>query len=312
VHSVVDISTASYHVFHLIDQRSLGVVNLRRVAKQALNVSRILREPLYRPPGHFYSPISSTADGSRARAQRPGLALDGGYDLRGAEQLEFADRLGPKWANFPRSWRRYNAVNDMYGLSDGAVYYSMLTTLRPKNVVEVGSGFSSAIALDVRDQELHDLELTFIEPYPQRLLGLLQESDKATITLHQSAVQDVPIEAFDVLDNDDILFIDSSHVSKPGSDVNWLFFRVLPRLKPGVVIHFHDIHYPFEYYDAWLTERRSWNESYLLRSFLSYNNAFHITFFSSWIWQEHPEVVRRYLPESCNHRPGSIWLRRVA
>jgi hypothetical protein len=108
----------------------------------------------------------------------------------------------------------------------------------------------------------------------------------------------VPIEVFDVLDDGDILFIDSTHVSKPGSDVNWLFFRVLPRLKPGVVIHVHDIFYPFEYHNDWLTERRSWNESYLLRSFLSYNNTFQITFFSSWIWQEHPEVVLRHLPES--------------
>jgi predicted O-methyltransferase YrrM len=287
-------------------------VKLRRFARQALNASRIMREPLFSPPGHFYSPISSIADGSRARAQRPGLALDAGYDLRAEEQLEFADRLGPKWADFSTSWRRYNPVNRMYGSSDGAVYYSMLTTLRPKKVVEVGSGFSSAIALDCRDQQLHDLELTFIEPYPERLLGLLKEGDKSTTTLHQSAVQDVPIEVFDVLDNGDILFIDSTHVSKPGSDVNLLLFRVLPRLKPGVIVHVHDIFYPFEYPDEWLTERRSWNESYLLRSFLSYNNAFQITLFNSWIWQEHPEVVQRYLPESSNERPGSIWFRRVA
>jgi predicted O-methyltransferase YrrM len=271
-----------------------------------------MREPLYSPPGNFYSPISSTADASRARIQRPGLALDDGYNLRAKEQLEFANRLGPKWTDFSKSWRRYNAMNAMYGLSDGAVYYSILTTLRPKNVVEVGSGFSSAVALDVRDHELNDLKLTFIEPYPERLLGILEESDKTTTTVRRSAVQDVPIEAFDILDTDDILFIDSTHVSKPGSDINWLFFRVLPRLKPGVVIHVHDVFYPFEYPDDWLSERRSWNESYLLRSFLSYNNAFQIIFFSSWIWQVHPEVVRRYLPESIDQRPGSIWLRRVA
>ncbi|MCW2690239.1 MAG: hypothetical protein JWR37_5129 [Mycobacterium sp.] len=303
-------------------------MKMRRFARQVLNASRIMQEPLYSPPGHFYSPISSIADASRARAQRPELALGDGYDLRSAEQLEFADRLGPRWPDFPKSWRRYNPVNRMYGLNDGAVYYSMLTTIRPKKVVEVGSGFSSAIALDVRDQELHDVELTFIEPYPERLLGLLQENDKATTTLHRSAVQDVPIETFDVLDDGDILFIDSTHVSKPGSDVNWLFFRVLPRLKPGVVIHVHDIFYAFEYHDDWLTERRSWNESYLLRSFLSYDNTFQITFFSSWIWQEHPEVVLRHLPQSSNHHqvegagvwvdpvsghlgPSSIWLQRV-
>jgi predicted O-methyltransferase YrrM len=285
-------------------------VKLRRAARQVLNAARTMR--LFSPPGHYYSPVSSVADADRARAQRTGLEINEAYDLRAAEQVEFADRLGPKWADFSKSWCRYNPTNSWYGLSDGAVYYSMLTTLRPKHVMEVGSGFSSAIVLDVRDQQLHDLELTFIDPRPKRLLRLIKEGDNTTITLYKKAVQDVPIEAFDVLGKGDILFIDSSHVSKPGSDINWLFFRVLPRLKPGVVVHMHDIFFPFEYPDSWLAQRRSWNESYLLRSFLSYNNVFQIMFFNSWIWQKHPEVVGRYLPDGTNDEPGSIWLRRVA
>ena len=126
------------------------------------------------------------------------------------------------------------------------MYYSILTTLRPKRIIEVGCGFSSAIALDVRDQELHDLELTFIEPYPDRLYDLLEEGDNKTATIHKSILQDVPIETFDVLEKDDILFIDSSHISSPGSDVNMLFFKILPRLKPGVVVHLHDIFFPFD------------------------------------------------------------------
>jgi hypothetical protein len=177
--------------------------------------------------------------------------LNEGYKIRAEEQVELAHRLGPQWADFSKSWRRYNPMNSWYGLSDGAVYYSMLTTLRPKHVVEVGSGFSSAIALDVREQGLPDLQLTFIEPRPKRLLGLLKENDKTTTTIYRNPVQDIPIEIFDVLAKDDILFIDSTHVSKPGSDVNWLFFRVLPRLQPGVVVHFHDIFFPFEYIDEW-------------------------------------------------------------
>jgi hypothetical protein len=99
-----------------------------------------MREPLFAPPGHFYSPLSSVADGSRARAQRSGLALDEGYNIRTEEQLELAERVGPKWADFSNSWNRYSPVNGWYNLSDGAVYYSMLSTLRPKNLVELGSG----------------------------------------------------------------------------------------------------------------------------------------------------------------------------
>jgi predicted O-methyltransferase YrrM len=246
------------------------------------------------------------------------LKSSGALDLRVEEQLELVDRLGPKWPEFAKSWRRYtpNEPNHWYNLSDGAVYYSILTTLRPKRIIEVGCGFSSAIALDVRDQELHDLELTFIEPYPARLLELLKEGDNSAATIHKAIVQDVPIETFDALEKDDILFIDSSHISSPGSDVNMLLFEVLPRLRPGVVVHFHDIFFPFEYPESWLNRddwlNLGWNELYLLRAFLSHNNVFQIMFFNCLVWREHPEIVRRYLPEGTKNLPGSLWLRRVS
>jgi Methyltransferase domain len=240
------------------------------------------------------------------------MELDNSYDLRAAEQVKFANLIGPQWADFSKSWRRYSPKNEWYSLSDGAVYYSMLTTFKPKRIIEVGSGFSSAIALDVRDKQLHGAELTFIEPYPQRLLTLLEENDHARTTLYREALQDVPLEAFDIFEKDDMLFVDSTHVSKAGSDVNWLFFQVFPRLKIGVIVHIHDIFFPFEYIDSWLIQGRSWNELYMLRSFLSYNDSFEILFFNSWIWQKHPEIVSQYLPETNSDVPGSIWLRRTA
>ena len=231
-------------------------------------------------------------------------------DLRVGEQLALADLIAPKWPEFSQSWSRFNnPANGVFELADGAVYYSMLTTLRPKHIVEVGSGFSSAIALDVRDQELHDLQLTFIDPNPTRLDKLLNEKDHTQITMHKDLVQNVPIEVFDVLEKDDVLFIDSTHVIGKGSDVNWLFFQVLPRLRPGVIVHLHDIFFPFEYPDAWA----DWpfNEIYLLRAFLSYNDMFQIIFFNSWFWREHTDIVSRYLPEGARAKPGSIWLRKA-
>lgn len=284
---------------------------LRNAARQVVNVRSIAREPLFAPPGHFYSPIVSRSDAERAREQRAVMALNDGIRLRENAQVEMAHRLGPHWSRFSASWRRYTN-NEMFGTSDGAVYYSVLHALRPQRIVEVGSGFSSAIALDVRDETLPRLDLTLIEPYPERLISLLSAADQATLDLHRLAVQDVPIEIFDSLSDGDILFIDSTHVSKSGSDVNWLYFRVLPRLKPGVWVHIHDIFYPFEYVDQWLAERRSWNEAHLLRAFLSFNSVYQIEFFSSWIWQEHPELVTQYLPGCETAHPGSIWLRRVS
>lgn len=235
----------------------------------------------------------------------------GPLDLREDEQLALAGLLAPIWPEFSRSWSRYtNPANGFFGLCDGAVYYSMLTTLRPKTIVEVGSGFTSAIALDVREQELHELQLILIEPNPERLYELLKENDYAQTTIHRDLVQNVPVEVFDVLEKDDILFIDSTHVSKKASDVNWLFFEVLPRLRPGVVVHFHDIFFPFEYPDAWLD--RGFNEMYLLQAFLSYNSVFEIMFFNSWFWQEHTDIVKLHLPEGAIGNPGSIWLRKAS
>ena len=239
-----------------------------------------------------------------------GVRTEEPVDLRVEGQLALADQIAPKWPEFARSWSRFNnPTNGVFELADGAVYYSMLTTLRPKHIVEVGSGFSSAIALDVRDQELHDLDLTFIDPNPTRLHKLLNDDDYDQITVHTDLVQNIPVELYDILQQDDILFIDSTHVIGKGSDVNWLFFQVLPRLRPGVVVHFHDIFFPFEYPDAWA----DWpfNEIYLLRAFLSYNNMFEVMFFNSWFWREHADMVSQYLPDGARAKPGSIWLRKA-
>lgn len=287
-------------------------MNLADTTNRVQRSARLWRRLLRVPPGHYYSPVSGLRDADRAREQRAWMEQDNSYDLRADQQIAFAHQIGPTWQEFSKSWHRYGPNNQWFCHSDGAVYYSMLTTFKPKRIIEVGSGFSSAIALDTRDQKLHDAELTFIEPYPERLLTLLQDSDHARTTLHRKALQDVPLETFDALEEDDILFVDSTHVSKAGSDVNWLFFQVFPRLKPGVIIHIHDIHFPFEYIDSWLNEGRSWNELYMLRSFLSYNDSFKIAFFNSWVWQKHSEIVEQYLPATNGEMPGSIWLRRVA
>jgi hypothetical protein len=125
--------------------------------------------------------------------------------------------------------------------------------------------------------------------------------------LLRQPVQEVPLDLFTELGAGDILFIDSSHVAKAGSDVCWLLLHVLPRLRPGVVVHLHDVFWPFEYPAAWLGEHRDWTEDYLLHAFLSGNVGWEILWFSSWLWRCHPEVVPAHLLAD---DPGSIWLRK--
>jgi hypothetical protein len=187
----------------------------------------------------------------------------------------------------------------MYGGADAAVYRAMLGRLKPRRIIEVGSGYSAAVAVD------EGYEVTCVEPYPDRLLALLHPGDP--VTLLRKPVQDVPLSLYGDLGLGDILFIGSSHVAKAGSDVCWLLLHVLPRLPPGAVVHVHDIFWPFEYPGAWPREQRDWTENYLLHAFLSGNAAWEILLFSSWLWRCHPGEV---LGPLAGHEPSSIWLRK--
>jgi hypothetical protein len=111
-----------------------------------------------------------------------------------------------------------------------------------------------------------------------------------------------------LLKANDILFIDSTHVSKTNSDVNYLFFEILPRLQTGVLVHIHDIFFPFDYPREWILEGRSWNEAYLLRAFLQYNPRFEIVLFNDYLQTLHWDSFARLLPRFSKDGGGSVWL----
>ena len=269
---------------------------IRRAARTVRAGRALATAPPYVPPGHFYSPLTSAADVQRAlswQEEAPGV------NLRDETQLALVDELRLVLAE-PLPGPRYQAVNRMFCPADAAVYRAMLGHLRPKRIIEVGSGYSTAVALD------GGYPVTCIEPYPERLQSLTAEGDP--VTLIREPVQDVTLGLFGELGNGDVLFIDSTHVAKAGSDVCWLLLHVLPRLAPGVAVHVHDIFWPFTYPSAWLHERRDWNEAYLLHAFLSGNTDWEIVLFSSWLWRRHPETVP---PRLRTDSPGSIWLRKT-
>jgi predicted O-methyltransferase YrrM len=269
----------------------------------------------YYPPGHFYSPLPDLKYISEQCA-RVFSAVEEcpGVELRLSAQLSLLDQFGEivpefAWPSAPNIVRRYYSGNSFFGKADGFILFGMLRHYKPKRIIEVGSGFSSALMLDVNDTVLEGkAHLTFIEPFPTRLRRLLQETDIGKTNLIETPVQGVALKEFEKLTRGDILFIDSSHVSKVGSDLNFLLFEVLPRLKAGVVVHFHDIFWPFEYPEDWIMRGRAWNEAYMLRTFLLYNNTFKILFFSDYLHQIHPERFRKCIPVAAEERPGSIWL----
>jgi hypothetical protein len=164
--------------------------------------------------------------------------------------------------------------------------------------------------LDTREVFNQNIDLTFIEPYPALLRSLLRDADKSNCHIIDSKVQHVPLEVFKSLQKDDILFIDSSHVSKTGSDVNYELFEILPDLNEGVIIHVHDIFYPFEYPKSWVYDGRNWNESYMLRAFLSYNSKFRIEFFVDYLSKHHRSSLQQ-MPLLQKENGGSLWMRKV-
>jgi predicted O-methyltransferase YrrM len=188
----------------------------------------------------------------------------------------------------------------------------MLRLFRPRRVVEVGSGFSSALMLDVDDLYLEQqTSLTFIEPYPDRLDSLLTAEDKARVRIIRQPIQNTSMDVFSDLASGDFLFIDSSHISKVGSDVNFLIFEVLPQLPVGTFVHFHDIFWPFEYPAEWIGQGTAWNESYLLHAFLMFNSNFEIVLWVPFCARSWSELIKERMPNYMIDTGAAIWIRRI-
>ena len=273
----------------------------------------------FAPVGHFYSPLPDLAEVTAKRHTlfRRDLKACPGIDLREREQLSLLDELSAYHGELPfpetqSSSTRYYYQNDLFGYGDAVTLYAMLRHRKPRRVIEIGSGFSSAVMLDVNDLFLdNSVQFTFIEPDPGRLFKLFRAGDGQAHTVIEKPLQDVPMSAFRDLSAGDILFIDSSHVVKIGSDVAYILFHILPALPPGVLVHFHDIMWPFEYPEDWLLEGRAWNEAYVLRAFLQFNHAFEIEYFCSYVWHRHPERLEQKMPLCMKNPGGSLWLRKT-
>ncbi len=237
--------------------------------------------------------------------------------MRVEAQLDLLGELSEHFAEFPFTDEpcdsmRYHCGNDYFGYGDAIILYSMLRHLRASRVMEIGSGYSSALMLDVNQTFLsQSIEFTFIDPFPSRVQDLFHDGDEARVNILAQPVQDVPLTAFECLERNDLLFVDSSHVAKMGSDLNDILFRILPVLQPGVVIHFHDVFWPFEYPMEWILEGRAWNEAYVLRAFMQYNHAFEFLYFNSFMAHRLPSDVAGLMPRALPDPGGSVYLRRL-
>ena len=271
------------------------------------------------PPGHYYSPIPDNKEIEAKKAAIFDKTIKDvpGIKLNDETQMIWFKHMLDLYKDIPFSDTktaslRYYLDNPSYSYNDAIMLYTFVRTLQPKKIIEVGSGFSSGVMLDTIDLFLKKkTHVTFIEPFQDTLDQILLADDHKKNSFKKCFVQDVPTDLFKTLSANDILFIDSSHVSKVGSDVNFLYFEVLPRLNPGVYVHIHDVFFPFEYPEEWvLGEKRYWNEDYIVRAFLIFNDAYEIVFFNDYFSAKYKDIYSN-ASRCLKNTGGSLWLKKV-
>ena len=262
---------------------------------------------------HYYEPLFDYRKLPSANKKKANY-----LDFRDSEQLILLSKLnyGAELQKIPltgTSNLKYYYQNGSFPTGDAELYYSIIRKFKPNKILEVGSGFSTLMAIEAieknkKEDPLYKHKLICIEPYE------MPQLEKLNIELIRNKVEDIGEEYFHQLEKGDILFIDSSHIIRPGGDVNYLILKILPVLQPGVWVHFHDIFTPYEYPEAWLREEyRMWNEQFLLEAFLLGNNSYEIIISLNYLKHKYWDEVSKSLPMlglDKSREPGSFWIRR--
>jgi hypothetical protein len=293
---------------------------IRRVARQRANIPGaqdfLDGAGFQLRTDHYYEPTYSAQHlpaETAVERSLPGVDFNEAEQLALLAQFTFADEL----ANIPvrkPSDASFGYDNDMYSYGDAEIYYGMIRRLKPRRIIEIGSGNSTlmaGLAVDANRSEdpAYTCDRTCIEPYEMPWL------ESTGVTVVRERVETVDLAMFDTLEAGDILFIDSSHVIRPWGDVLREFQEIVPRVKRGVFVHVHDIFTPRDYPESWLRHRRHlWNEQYLLESFLAFNGAFKIACSVNWLKHNHWTALTAACPMLAKHpqaEPGAFWFKRV-
>jgi len=260
---------------------------------------------------HYYEPLFNTK--YLKKSLREDRALPG-IDFNLEEQLDILSRFhfNDELIKFPLEKRKdtefyYN--NESFKSGDAEYLYNAVRLFQSKKIVEIGSGISTlmiinAIKQNKLDNSRYECEHICIEPYGADWL------DKTNVRIIRRKCEDVDKQIFTELEQNDILFIDSSHIIRPQGDVLFEYLEVLPILKSGVLVHIHDIFTPKDYLDEWVGVM-FWNEQYLLEAFLTFNNEFKIIGALNYLMHNHFNELSKKCPILRNERdrePGSFWI----
>jgi hypothetical protein len=271
-------------------------------------------------PVHYYSPIPDTRQLPKQLWAHLRVPL--GFDLRVDPALawlkQLNQRYGQEYNTFPKETadlHQYHLNNSAFPSGDAETLFAILRDLKPRKIIEIGSGYSTLLTCQViranrNDASTYRCEFTVIEPF---LPAFINPPPSEVTRVENRPVQHVPMDLFSALEAGDVLIIDSSHAAKIGSDVIHEYLSIMPNLAPGVVVHIHDIYIPAEYPRRWIDEARFfWNEQYIVEAFLNYNREFEVIMPLHAVWQSYPQAFCEMIPsfEPERHAPSSFWIRR--
>lgn len=272
---------------------------------------------------HFYLPIPEQSDLTEFWKKPTDLV---GVDMNDGQALELLEEVFTSYmSEFRNAFTlhpvngssQFYLINGSFMAIDAHVYYAMIRHFRPRRIIEIGAGNSTLVAGEACQRNREDSgeapDLTAIDPYPS---ANLKQGVPGLSRLLESRIQDIDLSTFTSLESGDILFIDSTHVLREGGDVQLEYCEILPRLKPGVIVHIHDISLPKPYPKVYFERHLYWNEQSVLQAFLTFNTRFEVLWPGNYMLMHHAEKVRRVFPEFEEMRkafpssePSSFWIR---
>jgi hypothetical protein len=276
---------------------------------------------------HYYSPVPDIRDLEKRQVWEKKSELSG-IDFHPEEQLAMLEQLGREFGSecdwplaAPADPTQFYLKNNSFSYGCASALHTLTRHFKPRHFIEVGSGNSSrviskALAMNRDDDPVYVPEYIVVDPYPNEMVL----SQLASVTrISKEKVECVDPKLFEILEENDILFVDSGHTVRTGSDVNFIILDILPRLRPGVIIHFHDINLPYDYQKVYFTNpqfRMFWTEAYLLQAFLAFNQNFEILLAMNYLQTDHMNAFCKAFPlfnlEDNWANSGSFWIRRIS
>lgn len=289
---------------------------IRRLGVQRMPLSKKIFQKVGVFPirDHYYEPLFNPKYLNRSLRDDRNLP---GIDFNCSEQLEVLSKFNynSELEEFPLKKTdklEFYYNNHSFLSGDAEFLYNIIRAFKPKKLIEIGSGLSTLMAVNAirknKDEDSnYSCEHICIEPYEMKWL------EEIEVELERNLVEDVDKKLFTSLSNNDILFIDSSHVLRPQGDVLFEYLEILPILQSGVIIHIHDIFTPKDYPNQWIIDEvRFWNEQYLLEAFLSNNSNFRIIGALNFLAHHYPQELSKCSPifkqQIAEREPGSLWI----